>query len=119
MNINERMTNLKEYVSGKSAGTLTTIYKGEVVQSDDTYLKRSVKQGENFLLISGSLDVKLWKRFPRIEHGDYFYMSDSYWDAVAFKPTKDIYFLGFGVLNQYEKKDFTIKFKWFIDDVES
>ena len=46
-------------------------------------------------------------------------MSETYWDAVMFKPKKDIYFLGFGLLNHYEKKDFKLKFKFFIDTIES
>jgi hypothetical protein len=50
-----------------------------------------------------------------VEPGDYFYMSESYYDAVMFRPKKNIYFLGFGLLNQYEKKDFTLKFKYNVD----
>ena len=54
-----------------------------------------------------------------METGDYFYMSETYYDAVMFKPKKNCYFLGFGFLNQYEKKDFLIRFKYNVDGVES
>ena len=90
-----------------------------MIKGDDTYLKRLVKAGEHFILISGSFEAKKWKRFPKIEVHDYFYMSDNYPDAIAFRPKKNVYFLGFGFLNQYEKKDFKIKFKYNIDGVES
>ena len=46
-------------------------------------------------------------------------MSETYYDAVIFKPKCDVYFLGFGLLNQYEKKDFKLKFKYNIEGVES
>lgn len=78
-----------------------------------------VKQGEQFILISGSFEAKRWKRFPKVEFNSYFYMSDSYYDAVMFKPKRDIYFLGFGFLNQYEKKEFKLKFKYNIEGIDS
>ena len=89
------------------------------MRGDETFLKSMVKRDDDFILLSGSLESKKWKRFPKIEQGDYFYMSETYWDAVVFKPKKDIYFLGFGLNNQYEKKDFKIKFKYNIDGTES
>lgn len=104
--------NLKDFFKIKGAGALNTIYKGELVKNDETYLKRLIKQYENFILISGSFEAKKWKRFPRIEPGDYFYMSDTYYDAVIFKPKMDIYLLGFGSMNQYEKKEFKLFFKY-------
>jgi hypothetical protein len=78
-----------------------------------------VKANENFILISGSFEAKRWRRFPKLEMGDYFYMSDTYYDAVIFKPKKDVYFLGFGFNNQYEKKDFKIKYKTNVGGAES
>jgi hypothetical protein len=104
--------NLKEFFKIKGAFGLNTIYKGELVKNDETYLKRLIKQYENFILISGSFEAKKWKRFPRIDPEEYFYMSDTYYDAVIFKPKIDIYFLGFGSMNQYEKKEFKLFFKY-------
>ena len=46
-------------------------------------------------------------------------MSNGYYDAVAFKPKADVYYLGFGFMNQYEKKDFKLKFKYNVDSVDS
>lgn len=103
----------------KGAGALTTIYKNDLIKGDETFFKRMIKSGEHILLMGGTFEPKVWKRFPRVESGDYFYMSDNYYDAVIFKPKCDIYFLGFGVLNQYEKKDFKLFFKFKIDGNES
>lgn len=41
------------------------------------------------------------------------------WNAVAFRPLKDIYFFGFGVLGNYFSKDIKIKVQWAIDDFQS
>lgn len=117
--IHDKITSLKDYFSVKGCGALNTIFKGEIIKTDETFFKRMVKSNEKFFLINGSFEAKKWKRFPKFEHSDYFYMSDSYYDAVIFKPKMDIYFLGFGFLNQYEKKNFKIKFKYNIDGVES
>jgi hypothetical protein len=46
-------------------------------------------------------------------------MSESCWDAVQFQPKNDIFFLGFGVMNQYEKKPFKLKFKYNIEGTDS
>jgi hypothetical protein len=75
------------------------IYKGDIIKKEDTYLKRMVLPQDPFLLLAGSLQAKKWQRFLRLEKSDYFYMSESYWDAVQFKPKIDIYFLGFAMMN--------------------
>jgi len=46
-------------------------------------------------------------------------MCAGFFEAVAFKPKMDIYFLGFGVMNQYDRKDFTIKYKYNLDGLHS
>lgn len=74
-----------------------------------------IKSGENFLLISGVLEAKMWKRFTTIEN-DYYYQSDSYFDAVLFRPKQDVMFMGFGLTKQYENHDFTMKFSYKIGD---
>lgn len=112
------IANLKDFYSSKGS-SLNIVYKGEVIQGKDTYLKRLVLQNDKFLLMSGSFEAKKWKRFKRIEISDYFYMSDTYYDAVAFKPKRSIFFLGFGMIQHYEKKEFKLKFKYKIDSTES
>lgn len=72
-----------------------------------------------FFMISGNIVTKKWKRFKSIELGDYFYMSDSYYDAIMLKPQMDIYLLGFAVMNHYAKIPFKITFKIVIDTDES
>lgn len=39
-------------------------------------------------------------------------MGDTSWDAIIYKPKIDIYYLGFGFVNHYEKKDFKLIFKY-------
>lgn len=66
----------------KVSGALNIIYKGEIIKKEDTYFKRFIVQDATFFLVSGALVMKRWKRFTNLEFSDYFYMSDSYWDAV-------------------------------------
>ena len=99
INIHEKISNIKDYLTIKNAGSLSAIYKSELIRGEDTFLKRLIKSGENFILISGTYQLKKWKRFARVEVSDYFYMSDGYFDAVAFKPKKNVHFLGFGFCN--------------------
>jgi len=42
-------------------------------------------------------------------------MENSYWDAVAFVPKRNIKFHGFGLLSNYEKMDMKLKVKWQIE----
>ena len=109
---------MKEFYQGKGAANMMPIFKGEVIKGDDTFMKRQVKFCENFILVCGGFEAIKFNRFGRLESGDYFYMSDTYFDAIAFRPKKDVYFLGFGFLNQYEKHAFKLKFKYFVGDVE-
>jgi hypothetical protein len=96
--INDKIGNLKDYYNGKNSNQLVALYKGELIKNEETFFKKLIKSGENFFLVAGTLEAKMWKRFPRMETSDYFYMSDTYYDAVMFKPKKNIYFLGFGFL---------------------
>lgn len=95
--INDNINNLKDFY--KTDGALSIVYRGEVSKKEDTYLKRLVKQDENFILISGSFVAKKWKRFGRFVLTDYFYMSETYWDAVRVTPKMDMFLLGFGLMN--------------------
>ncbi len=118
MNINEKIKSLNTYHTGKGGASLSIVHKGELIKNEDSFLKRLIKSGENFILLSGGFEAIMWKRFAKTESSDYFYMSDSYYDAVAFKPKRDVHFLGFGFMNQYEKLDFKLKFKYNVDGNE-
>eukprot|EP00347_Sterkiella_histriomuscorum_P000151 403376975 len=117
--INDKIKNLKEYHSGKGQGNLTPIYKNELIKGEDTFIKRLVQSGDNFLLICGGFEPIKWTRFATMEFNSYFHMSDNYYEAVAFKPKQDVHFLGFGFFNQHEKQAFKFKFKYIIDGEES
>ena len=43
-------------------------------------------------------------------------MSSNYYDAVVFKPKRNIIFHGFGINAHYNGTDVTYRFKWKIDD---
>ena len=42
-------------------------------------------------------------------------MEDYSWDAVIFVPKRNIKFLGFGLMANYNNKDMKYKIKWVID----
>jgi hypothetical protein len=90
-----------------------------LAKKEDTYLKKLVKPDEYFFLVAGAFVAKRWKRFKRFVMTDYFYMSDTYWDGIKMKPKMDIYFLGFSLMNHYEKKNFTIIWKLMIEDTDA
>jgi hypothetical protein len=46
-------------------------------------------------------------------------MNSSYFDAVAFKPLKDIVFFGFGIFANYHNKNLRLKIQWAIGDESS
>lgn len=46
-------------------------------------------------------------------------MNSSYYDAVAFKPLRDIVFFGFGIFANYHDKNFHLKIQWAIGDEQS
>jgi hypothetical protein len=50
-----------------------------------------------------------WVRFKSFYLTDYFYLNNTCWDAVAFKPLRDVYFFGFGMLGSYNQKDVKVK----------
>lgn len=90
---------MKEYYTGKNQAGLSTLYKNELIKGEDSFMRRHVKQNDKFVLICGGFEPIQFKRFGRVEFGDYFYMSDTYYDAVAYRPVKDVFFLGFGFMN--------------------
>jgi len=99
VSISDKIKILKDFHGGPGASLLNIIHKDGIIKNDDSFLKRLIKSGEKFILMSGGFEAKVWKRFRRVESGDYFYMSDMYFDAVCFKPKKDAFFLGFGFLH--------------------
>jgi hypothetical protein len=64
-----------------------------------TYFVKKVEYGE----------PKKWNRFKSYYLTDYFYLNLTSWDAVAFKPLRDVHFFGFGMFGSYDKKDVKIK----------
>ena len=66
-----------------------------------------------------SLKPIMWVRFPEFYYTDYFYMNTRYWDAVIFKPKRNIWFFGWGLFANYNGKDIKVKIQWKIDEEQS
>jgi hypothetical protein len=62
------------------------------------------------------VEGKKWYRFPHYISPSYFYMSESSWDAVDFVPSKTIMFIGFMFYMHKDKKDFTLTWKFKVDE---
>ena len=48
-----------------------------------------------------------------------YYLNVNKWTAIAFRPLRDIYFFGFGLLGNFYSKDMTLTVQWAIDDFQS
>ena len=111
VNINDKIMAMRDLLTIPKANSLNILYKGELVKADETFLKRQILKGETFFMISGSVQGKKWKRFPKYELNSYFYLRLLYWDAICLIPKCDITMVGFGLMNQYEKQTFKLTFK--------
>lgn len=82
-----------------------------------SFLDLKVKPNQKFSIAvcseSGPQTVKLWRRFRRIYQSEWYFLSAFKWDAIAFKPLRDVWFFGFGVCsNYYDKSDYAMYVKW-------
>lgn len=101
----------------------TLLYEGKIMENldDSTFAKQLIKHNSKVLITSqdsGSGSQKEWRRFKDTYLTDYFYMSRSYWDAVAFKPKRDVTFYGFGFFGNYNNSKQDLVLGWAIDDDE-
>lgn len=101
--INDKIHSIKDIIPIASSGSLQIVYKNTMIKGEETFFKRGILQGDSFFLFSGTFEGKKWRRFEKVEFSDYFYMNQEYWDAICFKPKNDIYFLGFGLVPNYER----------------
>ena len=58
------------------------IFEGKLITNKESFYKRLVMNGSEFVLMTGSLEMKKWKRFEYIDSCDYFYMQKDYPDAI-------------------------------------
>jgi hypothetical protein len=66
--------------------------------------KNNVLDNQKIIYIVKKVDYQepmKWVRFKSFYLTDYFYLNLTAWDAVAFKPLRDVYFLGFGMFGSY------------------
>jgi hypothetical protein len=116
VNINDKIMLMRDLLTIPKANSMNVLYKGEIVKSDETFFKRQILNGEKFFMVSGGVQGRKWKRFPKYELNSYFYISSNYWDAVCFIPKLDVTMVGFGFMNQYEKMTFKLTFKVMVDE---
>lgn len=62
---------------------------------------------------------KKWFRFSKFDKTNYYFLEEEYWDAIAFVPKREIKFLGFGLMRNFECKDMWIKVRWQIGSYSS
>lgn len=113
--INDFIDNLKNFFKDQ-LGNLNVIYKGEVVKKEDTYAKRQILSLSSFLLVPGGYSALKFNRFNGPYSTSFWYMSESVWDSLMFIPLINIQLLGFGMCNHHQKKDFSLIFKYHIDE---
>jgi hypothetical protein len=82
-----------------------------------------VKNEAVFVCVSSSegpvIEGLKWVRFPkRCDYTDYIYMEKNNWDACMFNPKRDILFMGFGLLGNFNGHDMTYIVNWKIGDEE-
>ena len=100
--INEKLDKLVNLIPG--GGTL--IFNGKTIEKPDEVdsIKVHAIEGSKFVILQAEVSgtAIMWRRFKRIYYNDYFYMRPlPYFDAVCFKPLRNIIFHGFGVLAHY------------------
>ncbi len=87
-----------------------------MIESDDTFSKRLIPQGSQFLLIRKDEQVKKWYRFNFCNPRDRHFVGSDRWDACCFIPKKDVTVMGFGWYNTlFELDEFTFKFSVIVD----
>ena len=99
------------------------IYFNEKAIADKelSFEKLGVLNGAKIILVNsegGGGNYKMWQRFPRYYLRDYYWIGAQSWDGVAFIPKRDVKFFGFGIMQNYYKKDVPYVFAYAIGDGE-
>jgi len=119
VNINDKVSKItKIYEAMSSSGFLT--HNGKLIANPDdvTFAKIFTLNKSKFAVSCGNImkDPVKWVRFSKLNLTDYFYLEVSNYDAVIFVPKCKIYFHGFGIMGNYNKKDVTYKVQWIIEE---
>ena len=84
--------------------------------------KMDLSHGLKILVVTSSElggEAKKWYRFNWDGMRDWNYTSTNTWDAVAYKPKRNVVFRGFGIFANSNNKDFNCFLKWEVDGKES
>ena len=78
---------------------------------EESFAKLLICQNDRFAIVSTTKSITplIWIRFPEFYLTDYFYMNTRYWDAMVLKPKCRVYFLGYGMLANYNANDMNVK----------
>ena len=125
------ITKLKVSINDKLDKILTLFKKdgidgylvnnGKLIEKDqmeESFAKLHICQNDRFAIVSTTKSITplRWIRFPEFYLTDYFYMNTRYWDAMVFKPKCRVYFLGYGMLANYNANDMNVKIQWHIGE---
>lgn len=68
----------------------------------------------------GKMEPLIWFRSKRsnIEWSDYTNLSTEDWDALMFKAKRDVYFLGVGMMKNYDGAEFVLEIQYRVTDQE-
>ncbi len=109
--ITDNILDIKQNLPSGTGG-LQVVHKGTILEAKtETYLERNILEGETFILMSGRPEPKVWRRFKYMQDNDYYYLSNTYFDAVGFKAKRDVIILGFTTFGHYDKSNYTLQYK--------
>ena len=78
-------------------------FKGDIIDCDDTFYKRLIPQGSQFLLISEvEQGMKKWYRFNSFDPDEQQHVTSRRWDGCCFIPKKEVTVMGFAWYNMEE-----------------
>jgi hypothetical protein len=100
------------------------MFGGKIIEKpeDVTFIQENVLDGAKLALIQASSCAEpiMWKRFSHIYYNDYYNLRVTpSFDAVCFKPKRNVYFHGFGLISHYHKSDMVYNICWAIDGEKS
>lgn len=92
----------------------TLIYEGQQVGEDDTFLRLKVKMNDKFIVVQsaggGNKKPLLWRRFKSIQKSQWWCSTSR--DCLTWVAQRNVKILGFFWGQEYDKRDFKLKYKF-------
>jgi len=96
-----------------------------VLGNEDTPLSVGMQDKTKLMILAtggpmGKMEPLIWFRSKRsnIEWSDYTNLSTEDWDALMFKAKRDVYFLGVGMMKNYDGAEFVLEIQYRVTDQE-